>query len=204
VTRLLVATTNPGKLAEFRRLLTELGAEIVSPDDLGLPMDVPEPHTNYGDNAAAKARALAAASGLLTVADDSGIEVAALNWGPGPRSARHGGEADRSGPELLLEQLEGQSDRRARMVCALAIARPAPDTASPPAVEVFYGVVHGQLADEPRGVGGFGYDPIFLLPEGVTAAELSDAGKDARSHRGLAVASALPRLHQLLEASPFG
>lgn len=192
MTRLLVATTNPGKQREFRRLLAHLPGEIVTPDELGLALEVDEPHDTYAENAAAKAEAYARASGLLSIADDSGIEVAALDWGPGVRSARWGGgrNADR-----LLGAVGQASDRRARMVCALAIARPGdPD----PVVESFTGVVTGEVAGERRGSGGFGYDPIFLLPSGVTTAELPEAEKDRVSHRGRAVAAATPRLLELL------
>ena len=204
MTPLLVATTNLGKQGEFRRLLAALDAEIVVPGDLGLDLDVDEPFDTYAENAATKAAAFGRASGLLSVADDSGIEVAALDWGPGVRSARWGGP-DKA--DSLLAALTDVVDRRARMVCALAVAIPSsrdPRVVGPaaePAVELFGGVVEGVVASERRGVGGFGYDPIFLLPSGVTTAELADADKDAISHRGRAVASALPRLRELL-ASP--
>ena len=192
MSRLLVATTNAGKQAEFRRLLAHLPAEIVTPDQIGLALEVEEPYLTYAENAIAKADAFARASGLLSVADDSGIEVAALGWGPGVRSARwgRGRHADR-----LLEALAGVTDRRARMVCALALARPGDPE---PSVETFVGVVDGSVAPEPRGSGGFGYDPIFLLSDGVTTAELPDADKDLISHRGRAVAAATPRLLELL------
>lgn len=195
MTRLLVATTNPGKQREFRRLLAHLPAEVVTPDQVGAELEVPEPHHTYAENAAAKADAYARASGLLTVADDSGIEIAALDWGPGVRSARWGGgrNADR-----VLEALGVEADRRARMVCALAVADPrrVPD----PAVEIFTGVVEGTVAVEKRGAGGFGYDPIFLLQSGLTTAELPEAEKDRLSHRGRAVQAATPRLLELLAA----
>ena len=192
MSRLLIATTNPGKQREFRRLLAPLAAELVTPDEIGLELEVEEPHDTYAENAAAKADAYAGASGLPSLADDSGIEVAALDWGPGVRSARWGGgrNADR-----LLEALEGRTHREARMVCAVAITIPAPDG---PRVELFEGVVRGSIANERRGAGGFGYDPVFLLPSGRTTAELPEAEKDALSHRGQAVAAALPRLRELL------
>ena len=189
---LLIATTNRGKQREFQRLLTALPGRVVTPDEIGLALDVPEPHETYAENAAAKARAYAAASGLLSLADDSGIEAAALDWGPGVRSARWGG-ADKA--ESLVEALRGAADRRARMVCAVAVARPSEPE---PAVEIFTGVVEGSVAEAPRGSGGFGYDPIFLLPEGMTTAQLPEAEKDLISHRGRAVAAALPRLRELL------
>ena len=198
--RLLIATTNRGKQAEFRRLLSGLDAEIVTPDELGLGLDVPEPHDTYAENAVAKAVAYARASGELTVADDSGIEVAALDWGPGVRSARWG-----SGPGSQAEQLAavvaGAADRRARMVCALAVAAPGSGPGDEPAVDVFTGVVEGSVAAAPRGEGGFGYDPIFLLPQGRTTAELAERDKDRVSHRGRAVAAATPRLAELLAAN---
>ena len=194
---LLVATTNPGKQAEFRRLLASLDAEIVVPGDVGVDLEVEEPYDTYAENAATKAISYARASGLLSLADDSGIEVAALDWGPGVRSARWGGPDKAAG---LLAALEGADDRRARMVCVLAVATPSPaDSGSDPVVERFEGVVEGVVAKGRRGEGGFGYDPIFLLPSGVTTAELADADKDAISHRGRAVAVALPRLRELLE-----
>jgi XTP/dITP diphosphohydrolase len=192
VRRLLVATTNPGKQAEFRRLLAALDADVIGPDAIGLELDVPEPHDTYAENAVAKAIAYARASGLPTLADDSGIEVAGLGWGPGVRSARWGGP-DKAAS--LLEALSGADDRRARMVCALALAQPGDGE---PTVDVFSGVVDGVVATTPRGAGGFGYDPIFELPSGATTAELPEAAKDAISHRGRAVAAALPRLREVV------
>jgi XTP/dITP diphosphohydrolase len=200
VTRLLVATHNPGKLAEFRRLLDGLSAEVVSPEELGVRMDVSEPHATYAENAAAKAVALCRASGEITLADDSGIEVAALGWGPGVHSARFASPDGPSGAELLLDRLAGVADRRARMVCWLALAIPDTRNGGRPSVELFEGVVSGRVAEQPRGTGGFGYDPIFELADGRTNAELPDPAKDAHSHRGRAVAAAMPRLRELLSA----
>ncbi|MEO7294802.1 MAG: RdgB/HAM1 family non-canonical purine NTP pyrophosphatase [Candidatus Limnocylindria bacterium] len=193
--RLLVATTNTGKQREFRRLLASLPAEIVTPDEIGLALEVDEPYETYAENATAKADAYARESGSLSIADDSGIEVAALDWGPGVRSARwgQGNNADR-----LLDAIADADDRRARMVCALAVARPGE---TGPQIEVFEGVVTGSVAREPRGSGGFGYDPIFLLERGVTTAELSEVEKDRVSHRGRAVAAATPRLREILGES---
>ncbi len=193
MSRLLIATTNRGKQDEFRRLLAVLDADLVVPQDLGLDLDVPEPHETYAENAADKAAAFASASGLISLADDSGIEIAALDWGPGVRSARWGGGRN---AERVLEALHPGDDRRARMVCAVAVA--VPSAASAPEVEIFTGVVEGRIADGRRGEGGFGYDPIFELPEGRTTAELPPADKDRLSHRGRAVAVAVPRLKELL------
>jgi XTP/dITP diphosphohydrolase len=201
VSDLLLATTNPGKQRELGRLLRGIPGRLVLPQQLGLELDVPEPHATYAENAAAKASAFARASGLPALADDSGLEVAALDWGPGVHTARYGGAevADRAG--LIVELLGEATDRRARMVCWLALAVPgiAPDgTPRTPSIELFHGVVEGAVATERRGAGGFGYDPIFLLPSGVTTAELPDEEKDAISHRGRAVAAAMPRLRELL------
>jgi len=205
VTDLLLATANPGKQRELGRLLSGLPGRVVLPAQIRLDLDVPEPYPTYAENATAKAIAYSLASGLPALADDSGLEVAGLDWGPGARSARHGGPdaADRAG--LILELLGDGSDRSARMVCVLALAVPgsAPDgTSRTPRVEVFTGVMNGSIAQERRGGGGFGYDPIFLLPSGVTTAELTDRDKDAISHRGRAVAAALPRLRQVMAGDP--
>ncbi len=191
--QLLVATTNPGKQREFRRLLAGLPAAVVTPDELGIDLEVDEPYDTYAENAATKALAYVTASGVLTVADDSGIELAALDGGPGVRSARWGGPDKVA---AVMEALRHGEDRRARMVCALAVALPA----DPPTIEIFTGTVEGEVADGPRGTSGFGYDPIFLLPSGQTTAELPEAEKDRLSHRGRAVQAAAPRLRELLES----
>ena len=196
MTDLLLGTTNAGKQREFRRLLAGLPGRLLMPQDLGLDLEVDEPHHTYAENAGAKAEAYCRASGLLTVADDSGIEAAALGWGPGVRSARFG-DTGAGHAERLLTALEGASDRRARMVCALALAIPDGE----PRLELFTGVIEGTIATRRRGSGGFGYDPIFLLPTGQTTAELQEGEKDAISHRGRAVAAARPRLLQLLGAA---
>ncbi|MEO6579297.1 MAG: non-canonical purine NTP pyrophosphatase [Candidatus Limnocylindria bacterium] len=193
--RLLVATTNTGKQRELRRLLADLPATIVTPDELGLALDVDEPHDTYAENASAKAEAYARASGLLSVADDSGIEVAALDWGPGVRSARWGQGRN---AERVLEAIGDATDRRARMVCAVAVGRPMGERI---VVDVFSGVVEGTVAHTPRGTGGFGYDPVFLLADGRTTAEIPEVEKDRVSHRGRAVAAARPHLETVLRAA---
>lgn len=196
MSRLLIATTNSGKQVEFRRLLASVPGEIVTPDEVGVDLDVDEPFDTYAENATAKAMAYASASGLLTVADDSGIEVAALGWGPGVRSARwgQGRNADR-----ILEALGDADDRRARMICALAVARIVDDQ---PVVEVFTGTIDGAIARHARGGGGFGYDPVFELPGGLTTAQLPEGDKDRISHRGRAVAAALDHITAILEGDP--
>jgi XTP/dITP diphosphohydrolase len=203
VSDLLLATANPGKQREFSRLLRDLPGRVLTPQAIGLALDVPEPHLTYAENAAAKAAAYCIASGLPALADDSGIEVAALDWGPGARSARHGGSEVGDRAALILEMLGGAQQRRARMVCWLALAVPgtAPDgTPRSPRIELFNGVMEGAIAREQRGSGGFGYDPIFELPSGLTTAELPEEEKDAISHRGRAAAAALPRLRELMDA----
>ncbi len=196
MSRLLIATTNSGKQVEFRRLLASVPGEIVTPDEVDVDLDVDEPFETYAENATAKAMAYASASGLLTVADDSGIEVAALGWGPGVRSARwgQGRNADR-----ILEALGDADDRRARMICALAVARIVDDQ---PVVEVFTGTIDGAIARHARGGGGFGYDPVFELPGGLTTAQLPEGDKDRISHRGRAVAAALDHITAILEGDP--
>jgi XTP/dITP diphosphohydrolase len=204
VSDLLLATANPGKQREFTRLLQGMPGRLVLPQEMGLDLDVPEPHLTYAENAGAKGSAYCRASGLPALADDSGLEVAALDWGPGPRSARYGGADIDDRATLILQLLGDATDRRARMVCWLALAVPgtAPDgTTRSPRVELFNGVLEGEIARERRGDGGFGYDPIFLLPSGVTTAELPEGEKDAISHRGRAVAAAMPRLRELFEGA---
>ncbi len=195
MSRLLVATNNRGKQLEFLRLLAHLPAEIVTPDDIGLVLDVDEPFHTYAENARIKADAFCRASGLLTLADDSGLEVSALEGGPGVRTGRYGGPDVDDKVSYLLERLAETDDRRARMVCVLAIAVPV---SAERRVELFEGVIDGEIARDRRGGGGFGFDPIFLLPSGVTTAELPEAEKDRLSHRGQAVAAATPRLVELL------
>ena len=191
---LLVATTNRGKQREFRRLLGDLAAAVVAPNEIGLDLTVDEPYDTYAENATAKGVAYCRASGLLTLADDSGIEVAALGWGPGVRSARWGSGAG-SQAQQLIAAVGDHPDRRARMVCALALAVPGDPE---PTVELFGGVIEGSVAAQPRGENGFGYDPIFQLPSGRTTAELLEEEKDRISHRGLAVAAAAQRIAELL------
>lgn len=194
MTDLLIATTNAGKQREFRRLLAGLPARLVVPADIGLDMEVEEPYDTYAQNATAKADAYCRASGLLTLVDDSGLEVAALDWGPGVRTGRFGGPEVNDKVAYLLERLDGATERDARMVCVLALGIPGDE----PRIELFRGVLDGSVATETRGSGGFGYDPIFELPSGVATAEMPEGDKDIISHRGQAVAEARPRLLELL------
>ena len=195
--RLLLATNNPGKAAEYRALLEGCGWELVTPRDLGLNLEVREAGTDYAENARMKAEGFAKASGLVALADDSGIEVDALGGAPGPLSARFGGDdiSDRQRVALLLERLKGVPPERrsARFRCLIAVARPEGQ------VSLFEGQCEGRVAEEPRGEGGFGYDPVFLLPErGLTLAELPPEEKNAVSHRGRAARQARALLEGLL------
>jgi len=200
VSDLLLASTNRGKQREFARLLDGIPGRLVFPQDLGLHEQVPEPHHTYAENAAEKAVAFCRESGLPALADDSGLEVRALDWGPGVRTGRFGGDDVPDPVGLLLEHLAGVTDRRARMVCWLALAEHR--HGAEPRVELFSGAMEGAVATERRGSGGFGYDPVFLLPTGMTTAELPEAEKDRVSHRGRAVAAALPRIRELLASRP--
>ena len=147
--RLLLATTNPGKQREFRRLLAPLPAEVVTPDEIGLALDVAEPYDTYAENAAAKADAYARASGLLTLADDSGLEVAALGGGPAVRTGRWG-QGDGRDADRMVDAVAGTPDRGARMVCVLAIGIPSA-VGDAPGIELFDGVIDGSIAQERRG-----------------------------------------------------
>jgi XTP/dITP diphosphohydrolase len=179
--RLVLATRNPHKVREVGRML---GGHVVEslPDGVELP---PETGETFADNALIKARAAAAATGGPAIADDSGIEAAALGGAPGVRSARFAGEAASDEENLAKLLREAPAGSRLRYVCVLAHVDPATG-----AETLFEGTCEGALAAEPRGDGGFGYDPAFLPddgPPGRTMAELTPAEKDAISHRGRAV-----------------
>ena len=184
-TSLLIATTNRGKLEEYRVLLAGLPFELIDLTRAGIRDEIAETGTTFEENARLKATGYARLSGLLTLADDSGLVVAALHGEPGVHSARYGG-GDRSDDErnrLLLDKLAGVPfhNRLARFVCVIAIA--APDGR----VETVQGTVGGVIDFAPRGSYGFGYDPIFfLLDRGVTMAELPPAEKHQISHRAQA------------------
>ena len=195
--RLLLATNNPGKAAEYRELLGDVGWELVTPRDVGLHLEVEESGRDYAENAKIKAATFAKASGLVALADDSGMEVDALGGAPGPLSARFGGEGISDGERvaLLLERLAGvpSEGRSARFRCLIAVARPEGQ------VDLFEGRCEGRVAVEPRGKSGFGYDPVFLLPDrGLTMAELPPHEKNAVSHRGRAARQAKAFLEGLL------
>lgn len=182
---LLVATTNLHKLEEYRAIFADLPYRLLSLRDIRLDMDVEETGNTFAENAELKARSYAQASGLLTLADDSGLEIDALGGAPGVFSARFAGK-DTSYEErfrLILERLKGlpTEQRSARFRCVIAIAEPSGST------RLVEGVIEGEIADAPRGERGFGYDPIFLIPEiGMTTAELTAEDKNRISHRGRA------------------
>ena len=190
--KLVVASNNPGKLREFDALLAPLGWEIIPQTALNVS-ECEEPHGTFVENALAKARHASAATGLPALADDSGICVHALSGAPGVYSARYAGEpkSDQRNNEKLIGELAGQADRSAHYVCVLVFVR-RPDDPQPLIAE---GEWHGEIVDSPRGEGGFGYDPYFLLSdEGVTAAELPAEEKNSRSHRGKALTKLVARL----------
>src|SRR5512140_272014 len=173
VPRLVLASGNSGKLREFARLLAPLGIEVVSQQELGVP-PAEEPHITFMENALAKARHAALLTGLPALADDSGICAAALRGAPGVLSARFAGEPADDGRNNaeLLRRLAHEKDRRAHYTCVLAAVRSADD----PEPLIADARWHGVIIDAPRGRGGFGYDPLFLLPGvGKTAAELDPA-----------------------------
>lgn len=194
---LLLASTNPGKLRELRALLKGLNVRLLSPLDLNLDIAVAETGATYAENAARKAHAFAARSGMLSLADDSGLEVDALGGAPGLYSARYApqpGATDADRRAYLLQQLQDQPRPwTARFRCTVAIALPAGE------VHFTEGVCPGEIIPEERGRGGFGYDPIFLIPSlNKTVAELSMQEKDNISHRARAVRAAIPLLRGLI------
>ena len=201
--RLLLATNNAGKIAEFRQLLAGCGWELVSFTDLSLSLDEEEVGDTYEDNARMKAVKAAQVSGLHALADDSGLDVDALGGAPGPRSARFGGEgtSHQEKMALLLERLKGTppGQRGCRFVCVIAVADPKGE------VRLCQGRCEGLVAEAPRGEGGFGYDPIFYLPElGKTMAELTAEEKNVVSHRGRAAQQARQVLEELLHEQRKG
>jgi XTP/dITP diphosphohydrolase len=178
---LLLASTNAGKMREFRRVLPEV--QVLTPHDRGLTFRYEERGATFIDNALGKARHLFAKTGVATVADDSGLVVPALDGAPGVRSARYGGDVTQERRNLLLlDALAGAPDRSARFVCCLAVML------AEHRLLIVQETVEGSVISAPRGAGGFGYDPIFR-PHGAgeTFAEMDDDAKDAISHRGRAL-----------------
>ena len=190
--KLVIASNNPGKLREFQRMLAPLGIEVLTQAQLGIS-EAEEPHCTFVENALAKARHVSRASGLPALADDSGICVEALGGTPGVISARYAGDDPKSdvrNNEKLLREMQGVADRRAHYYCVLVLVRHADD----PQPLIAEGEWHGEIFHEERGDGGFGYDPMFWLPQfGKTAAELTHDEKAQISHRAKALQVLLQR-----------
>jgi len=199
--KLVIASNNPGKLREIGEILAPLRIEVLPQGALGVP-EAEEPHCTFVENALAKARHASRLTGLPALADDSGVCVHALGGGPGVHSARYATAAgvvdretqDRLNNEKLLQALAGADDRSAHYCCVIVLVRHADDP-QPLIAEAEW---HGEILEVPRGNGGFGYDPFFLIPElGRTGAELAAAEKNALSHRGRALAVLVQRLREL-------
>lgn len=197
--KLLLATYNPGKAAEMQALLEDLSLELVTPQQMGVKLEVDEDGATYAENAALKARAFARAAGILTLGDDSGLEVDALGGSPGLHSHRYSSKPNASDADrraMLLQRLDGKPRPwRAHFHCAVCICTPEG--------ELYFAEADcpGEIIPEERGENGFGYDPIFLLPNlGKTMAELEMEEKNHLSHRALAVLKAKPRLTELISA----
>jgi XTP/dITP diphosphohydrolase len=181
---LLLATGNKKKLKELREILAQFPIEVVCPADIGYDPDVTEDGDTFAANAVKKADAGLVATGMWTLADDSGIEARALGWRPGVYSARYAGEPcdDEANNRKLCVELAAHTDKFVQYRCVIALARPGQSTLT------WDGTFPGEHIAAPRGVGGFGYDPYVLVPElGQTVAELSAEAKHARSHRGQAL-----------------
>lgn len=182
--RFVLASNNARKLEELRQILSQMGYEVLSQREAGLNLTVEETGTTFEENARLKARGASDALGLPVIADDSGLMVDALDGAPGVYSARYGGEGldDRGRNALLLKNMEGKENRSARFVCCICCR--FPDGREITA----RGECPGQILEGPRGKDGFGYDPVFYMPEyGKTMAEMTPEEKNAVSHRGRAL-----------------
>ena len=191
--KLVLASDNKNKLREFRTLFENFGVELISKAESGFTEEVVETGETFAENARIKAEAVMRATGLAAIADDSGLCVDALGGAPGVQSARYAGEpkSDTRNNEKLVADLAPHADKRGRYVCVLVFVR-HPDDPQPIIAE---GEWHGEIIATPRGAGGFGYDPYFLLPSlGQTAAELPAEEKNRCSHRGLALQALVKRL----------
>jgi XTP/dITP diphosphohydrolase len=196
---LLIATHNQGKMREYRHLLQDVPLKLVSLDELGISQDIAETGTTFAENAWLKAEGYAGLSGMLTLSDDSGLEVDALGGEPGIHSARYGGDScasDQERVQLLLRNLAGvpREKRTARFRCVIAICDPDGRKAS------VVGSVAGMIQYEPEGNEGFGYDPVFYLPSyGQTMSQIPLADKNRISHRSDATGKAKAVLKELVE-----
>ena len=194
--KFVLATHNAKKLEEMSAILSKLGVRVVSPAELGITVDVEETGETFAENAMLKAKAICAAANLPAIADDSGLCVDALNGGPGVYSARYGGEEldDRGRYMLLLNSMRGQTTRAAHFACAVCCVFPNGD------ILTAEGACGGAIAFAPMGEGGFGYDPVFLVPEkGKTFAQLTAEEKAEISHRGKALAEFAEKLGTYLK-----
>ena len=194
--KFVLATHNPGKLKEMGDILARFGVEVLSPKDLGITVDVEETGATFAENAMLKAKAICAAAKLPAIADDSGLCVDALNGGPGVYSARYGGEGldDKGRYMLLLNSMRGQPTRAAHFACAIACVFPNGDELTAE------GRCDGTIAFAPIGEGGFGYDPVFFVPElKKTFGQLTAEEKSAISHRGRALAVFVEKLETYLK-----
>jgi XTP/dITP diphosphohydrolase len=196
MTKLLIATNNKGKVKELQDLLKGLEIELVTPADINLNLEVLEDGADYKENATKKAIAFAQASGLTSLADDSGLEVDALDGAPGLHSARYHPKPGANDADRRAYMLENLQDKprpwAAHFHATIAIAVPGND------VHIAEGNCYGEIIPEERGTGGFGYDPIFLLPElNKTMAELEMEEKNRLSHRAKAVMNAVPLLRRI-------
>jgi len=193
--RLILASNNAGKLKEFAELLGPIGFELHPQGEFGVP-EAEEPFGTFVENALQKARHAARLTGLPALADDSGVCVNALGGAPGVYSARFAGEpkSDARNNEKLVADLAAHADKSAYYYCVLVYVRHADD----PQPVIADGVWRGRIVDTPRGAGGFGYDPYFLVPEfDRTAAELAPQEKNAVSHRGQALRALVDKLRKL-------
>ena len=189
----LVATTNPGKIREIKKILAGLRVSILTPKDIDLDLDVEENGSSFEENAETKAREWCCASGMPSLEDDSGLCVDAIDGRPGVRSARFAGDnaTDEENYRLLLESLKNVTTRTARFVCAVALVFPGGE------VVTARGAYEGRILEEPVGVGGFGYDPVFFDPaSGKSFAQLTSEEKNERSHRNKALAELKRKLLQ--------
>jgi len=193
--KLVLASNNAKKMKELNALLAPLGFEVIPQGQLGIP-EAEEPHCTFVENALAKARHAAAHSGLPALADDSGLCVEALHGAPGVLSARYAGDpkSDARNNEKLLTHLKAHGNRKAHFYCVLVLVRAAND----PQPIIAEGEWPGEILPEQQGEGGFGYDPLFFVPEfGQTAAEMDSETKNRVSHRGRAMQKLIERLPSL-------
>ena len=194
--KLVLASKNKKKLVEMREILSHLGVEVCSEADAGVDLEVEETGTTFEENSLLKAKAVMEASGLPAIADDSGLCVDCLNGAPGVYSARYGGEelSDEARYRMLLENMRGQMTRTAKFVSVITCCFPNGDVLSA------RGECAGTIAYAPMGEGGFGYDPVFFVPElKKTFAQLTPEEKNAISHRGRAIEGFQAKLEEYLK-----